>query len=433
MLLFSIFLLVFLLGDFYVRKDFTSPSFLMLLSHVLASWLIYLNTENWRVHINPNFYIFVILFIYSWFFASFLVRLNLRNYRQSQSKIIVVQRLRKSFFKEKIIFILSLPLLMGYIYILIKRFAGTNILLVLRMIYDYDETADPSHFLQHQIEIISVSLIYISFFCILKKKFIVHDKRKSFYLVFSIVLLLFIVLMTADRNKFIRLFIFCFCIWIFFMYNYSNLSKKAANRIIFKYAILLGTIVMLAFYGLGKAKQYTSNFERMIGIYGGSGLYNFNLFLDSFTGNFSFGNETFGTFFKTLSSFIPISEDFFTTKQKFDFIIFNTGHYVYASNIYAAITFYYADFGVLGIVFFALFLGTFFEIFYQIASRNRRSFTWILYAAFIYPTFYITIQEQFFYRFHLGIIYEFFWLAILYFFFFRFPTKCFQFHNTKRL
>lgn len=432
MLFFSIFLSLFLIEDFYIRKDFTSPTFLMLASYMLASWLIYLNIENWRVHINPHFYIFVILFICSWIVASFLVRLNLRKCRQ-QSKIIAVQRLKNNFSREKIIFIMSLVLLVGYMYILVKRFAGANILLVLRMIYDYDEMADSSHFLQHQIEIISVSLIYVSFFCILKKKFIEQDKGKPGYLVFSILILLFIVLITTDRNKLIRLFIFCFCIWIFFIHNYSNLSKKAANRIIFKYAILLGAIMMLAFYGLGKAKQYTSNFERMIGIYGGSGLYNFNLFLDSFSGNFSFGNETFETFFKTLSSFIPISEDFFLSKQKFGFIIFNTGHYVYASNVYAAITLYYADFGIAGIIFFSLFLGTFFEIFYQLAKRDNGGFTWVLYAAFVYPTFYIAIVEQFFHRFHLGIIYEFFWLAILYFFFFKFSTKYFQFHNAKRL
>lgn len=432
MLFFSIFLLVVLFEDFYIRKDFTSPTFLMLASYVLASWLIYLNTENWHVHINTNFYIFVILFICSWIFASFLVRLNLRRCRR-QSKIIVVQRLRNNLSREKIVFIMSLILLVGYIYILIKRFAGTNILFLLRMIYDYDESTDSSHFLQHQIEIVSVSLIYISFFCILKKKFIENDKRKSFYLVFSMFILLFIVLMTTDRNKFIRLFIFCFCIWIFFMHNYSTLSKKAANRIIFKYTLLLGTIVMLLFYGLGKAKQYTSNFERMIGIYGGSGLYNFNLFLDSFTGNFSFGNETFGTFFKTLSSFIPISEDFFSSKQKFGFIIFNTGHYVYASNVYAAIALYYADFGVAGIIFFSLFLGAFFEVFYQLAKKDKGGFIWVLYATFVYPTFYIAIVEQFFHRFHLGIIYEFFWITVLYFFFFKFSTRYFRFHNTKRL
>ena len=395
MLFFSIFLLVVLFEDFYIRKDFTSPTFLMLASYVLASWLIYLNTENWHVHINTNFYIFVILFICSWIFASFLVRLNLRRCRQ-QSKIIVVQRLRNNLSREKIVFIMSLILLVGYIYILIKRFAGTNILFLLRMIYDYDESTDSSHFLQHQIEIVSVSLIYISFFCILKNKFIENDKRKSFYLVFSMFILLFIVL-------------------------------------IFKYTLLLGTIVMLLFYGLGKAKQYTSNFERMIGIYGGSGLYNFNLFLDSFTGNFSFGNETFGTFFKTLSSFIPISEDFFSSKQKFGFIIFNTGHYVYASNVYAAIALYYADFGVAGIIFFSLFLGAFFEVFYQLAKKDKGGFIWVLYATFVYPTFYIAIVEQFFHRFHLGIIYEFFWITVLYFFFFKFSTRYFRFHNTKRL
>lgn len=430
MLFFSIFLSILLFMNFYIRKDFICPTFFMLVSYVMASWLIYLNAENWLVHINLNFYIYIILFICSWLLASFLIRLNFQQHKLSK---IIVRNLKKNSLKEKIFFVVSIFLCMGYVFILIKRFAGTNILLVLRAIYDYDESTDSSHFLQHQIEIVSVGLFYVSFFCILKKKFCMCGEKKLGYLVFTLIISLFVVFMTTDRNKFIRLIIFCFCIWCFFMRSYSTLSRKTTNKIIFKYAILLGIIMMFAFYGLGKAKQYTSNFERMIGIYGGSGLYNFNLRLESFNGNFLFGKRTFSTLLSTLNNFIPISQDLFLPiKKGTGFIIFNTGQYVYASNIYAAITNYYIDFGVCGIIFFSLFLGTFFEIFYQLA-KNKGGFMWVLYAAFIYPTFYITISDQFFDRLHLGLIYEFFWIVILYFFLFKSSTKYFHFCNHRKI
>ena len=169
-----------------------------------------------------------------------------------------------------------------------------------------------------------------------------------------------------------------------------------------------------AFYGLGNLKGYTSNFERMIGIYTGSGLYNFNLFLGSFDGNYEYGAQTFHPFLSSLSAIFPIPTDLLTLKNNYDFIIFGNDSYVYASNIYAAITYYYADFGVWGIIVFSFLLGGFYEVLYQTAKKYKGGLVWVLYGFFIYPIFYLAIVEQFFFRFHLGLLYELFWLLLFY-------------------
>ena len=413
MLLFVIIIFVILGASLYIRRSFVAPTFLMIMSYAIASLSILMNSENWHIHMNSNFYLYVILFIFCWLIASLIVRYPLKRLElKAHSWPILV----KNAYPQKIFVIFSIVLFVIYLYMLFNRFRFDSLTNFLKSIYISDDYKYQFHFIKHQIEIFSEGLIFVIIFSLIREKFGYPNRRRKIasYIVLIILLSLTIILLTTDRNKIIRLILYCWCEYLLFYQFYSKKSIHAANKKIFKYSLLLVLVFACAFYGLGNLKGYTSNFERMIGIYTGSGLYNFNLFLGSFDGNYEYGAQTFHPFLSSLSAIFPIPTDLLTLKNNYDFIIFGNDSYVYASNIYAAITYYYADFGVWGIIVFSFLLGGFYEVLYQTAKKYKGGLVWVLYGFFIYPIFYLAIVEQFFFRFHLGLLYELFWLLLFY-------------------
>ena len=110
------------------------------------------------------------------------------------------------------------------------------------------------------------------------------------------------VLVTTDRNILLRYAIYFACMYVFFFYE--NKRFKRMNAAILRRVALMVIIVVIAFFVMGLAKQYTSSFLDSISVYGGSGLYNFNLWLES-TGGVKTGgaSETFGTFVRRSGRF----------------------------------------------------------------------------------------------------------------------------------
>ncbi len=194
-------------------------------------------------------------------------------------------------------------------------------------------------------------------------------------------------------------------------------SLEKINVQIIKKAFGILIIGVVIFYYLGKLKNYTSNLERVIGLYGGSGLYNFNLFLSNEIGHtYELGKASFSNLFSIFSSLG------FTTNvlEKVTFsepIIFlsSTG-FVYASNIYSSLRPYVLDYGYFGVIIMPFILGSLFEILYQLVKKSKYSFSWLFYAMMVYPLIYFTIDEQFFNRIHLGMLYEIFWLFLFYYY-----------------
>ncbi|WP_261447090.1 hypothetical protein, partial [Streptococcus mitis] len=76
----------------------------------------------------------------------------------------------------------------------------------------------------------------------------------------------------------------------------QNILKNINFKII-RNSIVFGLIALGTFYIFGQMKGYTSNFQRVVGLYGGSGLYNFNIYLDKFPSvSLQWGSETFKVF-----------------------------------------------------------------------------------------------------------------------------------------
>lgn len=150
-------------------------------------------------------------------------------------------------------------------------------------------------------------------------------------------------------------------------------------------------------------------------IYGGSGLYNFNLFLKSFSGDvFTNGSTTFSALIKTVMTLF--SDNYNSTSKIFDDMIefkSSTG-YIYVSNIYSSLKPFVVDFGFWGMIIFPFIQGVFFEFLYKLTKKRDYGFSWIFYALMVYPTIYYAILDQFFTRLHLGLVYEIFWVVIFY-------------------
>lgn len=426
-LIFIILLLMFL--NFINQKDFITPTFLGLLSFLLASVLILLNYDTWKVEINPNFVFIVILAVLSLIFGSYLIRLTrpklafiTEKYHKKNSKIPNINSKLINKYPTTIIFILSIILFILFAVLLIKEvggLGGAGFSSFLRKIYESKFATEGGHFVFHQVEKILIAIAYINYFHLLnliffyKKK---KDKNKKLLLTIIPILLTFVcIILSTDRNIVLRYFIYALALWILFFQRSPRRTLRKSNRIILFSTAIIVIIMVLAFYALGKMKQYTSNLERMIGIYGGSGLYNFNLYVTDFDGINTYGLATFKSFLNVFTSFGLLDSKILIEEPGFITYTGNNG-YVYSSNIYSSLQPFYQDFGLIGIFMFIAFIGFFLEYFYQKTYKHKYGFMWMFYSAFVYPTIFLSIADQFYARLHLGIVYELFWLVVFYYF-----------------
>ncbi|MDE5715417.1 MAG: oligosaccharide repeat unit polymerase, partial [Anaeroplasmataceae bacterium] len=369
------------------------------------------------IKINIKLFYCVLVAIFSWIIGSALIRFKNRNFktRFNRKFKIEIDDIQIHKYPRHIMSIVSLLLTFVFIIILLRSVdTSGDITDILRNIYEQKATSSSGHFLLHQIEKALIAIAYISIFQIFREYFIQKKAFKNYLiLIIPVFCSIICMLVSTDRNVFIRFGIYCLCLWILFFKNKSKYSRKKTNFKILKYTIVVAILMLFLFYGMGKMKQYTSNLERMLGIYGGSGLYNFNLYLDSFNGNYTFGKSTFNEIFKVLAQFGLANKENLVDPE--GFIIFRSDNgYVYSSNIYSSLQPFYADFGIFGISIFCFIIGMAFEYIYQRTEKKRFGYSWVFYASFIYPTIYMALVEQFFARMHLGIIYELFWLWFIY-------------------
>lgn len=432
-------LAVILFLNYLNQKDFISPTFLMIISFLMASTLIVLNQNNWMIKINLQLFYCVLTAVVSWIFGSALIRLKNRNFQTKSNRKFDnrTKTLQKYKYPYHILNVLSLFLTLIFIIILLKNVdISGGLTSILRNIYEQKATSSSGYFLLHQIEKALIAIAYISVFQLLNEYYFKKRSLKNYFiLLVPILCAVLCMTVSTDRNVFIRFGVYCLCLWILFFKNNTSYSRKKTNFKILKFTILAVIMMGLLFYGMGKIKQYSSDLERMIGIYGGSGLYNFNLYLENFHGDFTYGKSTFSAFLNVLASFNIIGKENIVEGPGFITFLSNNG-YVYSSNIYSALQPFYRDFGILGIALFCFLIGMMLEFIYQRTEKNKFGYAWIFYAAFIYPTIYMALAEQFFARLHLGIIYELFWLWFFYMMVYKrhriFKTKIYISYPSKK-
>lgn len=400
-----------------MTRSFTSPFSLLLLSFIMASTIIMSNIENWQVTINPKFSFYISLAIIAFAAGCIIADLLCGHYIVgSGCKCILPADIEKTSY-SKLLFVFA-PTILTVLFVFMSIRMGRGVITngsVFRAIYEASAT-NSSSFLFHQLREIVVAIAEVSVIKSLKYKYL--EKTRIPLLMFVPVVCFGICTMfSTDRNIFLRFIIYALCIWIFFKSSTSEKGVHSTNKDILKKTCFVLITAVAFFYFLGKIKNYTSNLERMIGIYGGSGLYNFNLSIDKLENTDpQLGKETFSQLIGTLRIFGIDLGDGLSNRAGLDMLVFRSPNgYVYASNIYSAMAPYMTDFGAIGIIIFPLVMGFIFKSLYVAALRKGSFYFWGLYSMLIYAVVYFTIAEQFFMRFHLGLLYEIGWFSIIYF------------------
>lgn len=421
-LMFTI-LAIFLIAAYFLGdKDLLSPWFLLCLMIFAMFIIILLNYNNWDVEINKWFILYVSTAIISFGFGGAFVKCFYTlpsSKTQSSKKVSVFEAKVVKPYPQYLFLVVSSVLAVLYIYKLLSdvsdvaSFSGK-----LRKIYDNTVNGYTPGFIYNQMREIITAIAYVNTYRLMIRFYARKDKANIFILILPILLFIIAALITTDRNIFLRYAIYFVCLYVLFFYE--NYKKKNVNFKIIQKVLILGVIALIIFFILGKMKQYSSNFFNSLSIYGGSGLYNYNLWLKDFDGSLLYGNATFSTFltsFKTVLNYIGINLDIDALDRFEAFIEFKSSNgYIYSSNIYSALKPYTADFGYLGVILFPFIIGAFYQWLYVRAKRHKYAYPWLLYSMLIYPVLFFPILEQLFGRFTLGFIYELVWLAIIYYF-----------------
>ncbi len=392
------------------RKDFASPNFLLATSFLLAAITFIWNIDNWEIYIYSKTILYVVTAMVSFSAAMMFVRAFSNHKVLVDNSELLIKKLEgREFFMLAFISVVCTA-----IYIR-GKFHGLGSLLdmsqLLSTVYAEATSTHEGNVLLTQMKEIPTAIAYVAAFFI----FFANDKHvrmKKNWLALAILSFIILAVLTTDRNILLRYIIYVVCLWILFYNNRIGTAKRKKNKVIIKRVLLILMIVSVIFYGLGKAKRYSSNFERMVSIYAGSGLYNFNLTINN-EAPLRYGARTFNSLTKTVNALMGNRSN---EVGHGTFIGYRSSNgYIYTSNIYSALKPYKDDFGYFGVILFPFIWGGFFELLFHMTKRRTYGFTWIFYAMSVYSILYFSVQEQFFGRLHLGRVYEIFWVVFFYF------------------
>ena len=406
--IFLIILLLFTCLAYVVSyREMVSPFFCFNVSMIVAYSLVIANISNWNVQISEKFVLYIITALFSWMTGSCLVRL-FYNY----NKINVANNNLNRSYPYKLLFLITLLCTFVYVSYQIYSVIGYSSLeltSILRTIYDRTVLYHyKPPFVVNQLMEITIGILYITICRVLLEKSKI--RKVNLFLKLTIITGVVLIVFSTDRNIIIRMFLFYIMLKTILLYSQQ---KRINNYTVIRRGLTPVLIFSGFFFLLGLLKKYTSDFLNSVSIYVGSGLYNYNTWLNDNSGVYLLGTYTFRTFIRVVYTFVglPINNDDIFG----EFIVFEGGNgYVYSSNIYSAFHEYTMDFGFYGMIIFPFLLSIFFEFVYQYAKRKSSMLYWVLYASLFYPIVYMPISEQFFTRFHLGMLYEIFWLVIIY-------------------
>ena len=412
------FLVFVILSYWYYKKDFSGPLFLLCASMLLCFTIVGLNYENWEISyygFHSKTYFTFVLAVIGFFVGTAIIR-ALMSYKPDTLKEEidpVIMRRTHMNFPYVMFAVMSVFLLVAYIAVKIKGkgldFSSVSAIRAsLRAIYDEEKTYG---FFSSQLFEILVAIAYLSLHRIMVVKF-VHKEKINKLVFVPLGSFLIFALFTTDRNILIRFFLFGLVSFVT-SYEWKKSIFVRNRKLVIKVGII-GIVFALVFWSFGKMKNYKSGFERAMGIYAGSGIYAYNLWITDFDDQYTDGQQTFSVVQNTLAA-VGIGEES-SVPHNAEFIKYDSSNgYHFETNIYSALRPYYQDFGYAGVIIIPLLTGALFEFLYLKNKRDKFGFWWMFYCSHVYPVVYYPILEQFLKRFHFGLVYEIGWLTVLYF------------------
>ena len=206
---------------------------------------------------------------------------------------------------------------------------------------------------------------------------------------------------------------------------YLYLQKNAWHyRCTFK-ILLLAVIALAAFFlvfvlsGLLTGKVNFSNAYNSISFYTGLSIPSLDYWIQNPLPDTPYiGNHTLIPMYSTLRT---LGFDLPDLYAPYEFVQFNGT----SGNVYTAIRRYMEDFTVVGMLGLFFLLGALYSfLFNWMKNRNSNGFLLLVYAAYCYPIFELSIEERFFMNvFSTGSVYLFVYLGVLYYLFVAYPRK----------
>lgn len=415
-----------LISYIFGKRSFASPWFLLCLIFLVSYSLLLFNYNNWNVKICWQFMLYVVTAIVAFGLGCCLVNCFNESLKiksdgvKNSDKVDYVGKVISIKYPVNLFLVATALLAFLYIFkILSDAGAGGSLTDKLRRIYEKGNEYSPG-FIFNQCREVITAIAYLNTFRLLIRFYSKRDSVSFIKLCIPIFIFLVVVLVSTERNFFLRYAIYFFCVWVM-VYKETH-DKKNVNLKIFLHAVVILAVIVFLFFIMGKAKQYKSDFFRMVSIYAGSGLNDFNLWIKDYDGSLLLGQSTFTTF---LDSFGSILGNFGihvkVSVSQFDpFIEYvSPNGYFYSSNIYTSLRPYVEDFGYIGVIVIPFLVGSFYQWLFNKTIKKKFSFSWIIYGMLVYSVIYFPIGEQLFRRFHLGLVYEIFWVMAVYWFVFK--------------
>ena len=405
---------------FFGKRDLLSPWFLLCLATLTSYLIVLLNYNNWDVQINGTFILYITTALLSFGIGAFVIKISAPSKLATASvsgRVSLKKELPSRRYPETFFIVVSVIAAGLYCFKLLSDVGGSgSISARIRHIYDSVVGGYSPGFIFNQCLELTFAIAYINVYRIFEEIYSRGRAISIIKLFIPIFIFMLVVMISSDRNIFLRFAIYFICLFVLFFRE--NSRKRNVNKnIVFKVALLLLLLVVI-FFLLGKSKQYSSGIFRSLSIYGGSGLYDFNLWIAEFNEPLLHGQSTFSTF---ITAFNSIFERFGlalpdANVERFDaFIEYQSPNgYVFHSNIYSALKPYVEDFGYFGVILFPFAIGMFFQWLFVKMRKSKYGYNWILYCMLIYPIVFFPIAEQLIRRFHLGFVYEIVWVAIVY-------------------
>lgn len=417
-----IFLALLAAAYFFGKRDLLSPWFLLCLAMLTSYFIVLLNYKNWEVKINSTFVLYITTALVSFGVGALVIKKFSSNKLVTETisqRLSLKKELPSRHYPELFFIIISVAAAGLYCFKLLSDVGGSGSMSErIRHIYDSVVGGYSPGFVFNQCLELVIAIAYINTYRLFQE---IYSRSRAISIVnlfIPIFIFIIAVMISSDRNIFLRFAIYFIC--LFTLFFRENTKKKNINKsIIFKVSLLLLLLVII-FFLLGKSKQYSSGILKSLGIYGGSGLYVFNIWVVDFEEPLLYGQSTFSEFIKVFNSIfghigltLPDAQ-----VDRFDaFIEFESSNgYVFSSNIYTALKPYVEDFGFFGVILFPFAIGMLYQKLYMRMRKSKYGYNWVLYCMLIYPIVFFPILEQLIRRFHLGFIYEVVWLTLVYYF-----------------
>ncbi len=386
-----------ILSYFLCNKNILSPSFISCAMYLIGTIVVYTYRIKWSVIINANTVLIIICFLLFILVGDVLASSIKKGFTQFNNNQTYYFKIGNSL----MVFIIAF-MICGLIYytrsvIQLSQLGGGS--------GDYSQMLGYARHAKNNLGFkmstsaiiifwICEGLFYISTYIFINNIFNCKSKiTKELKYLFPIILYTFMAILSTGRTLIMREFIFIVVIIVVFKYRHINWSAKFNKKIIKIISIVISAFFILFYYlGLLTGKSSNKEFFDYIAVYFGSSIAALNEYMKYpfRSTDFLWGGHTlfgFYTILRKVLSFIP------NLSTPLEFTILGS---MYATNIYTPIRRYYQDFGYIGVIIIAFFIGFYYKKFLLKIKYKPSNISTILYAYAFFPIVEIMIEERVF-------------------------------------